>query len=333
LLEINRDGQIFFLYNRVQTIEHFAHEVAQMIKDPSVKIDIAHGQMAKHELEDAMIRFIAGDTSVLVCSTIIESGIDIPNANTILIADADRFGLAQLHQLRGRVGRYKHRAYAYMLLPRSRSITPLAGRRLKAIEEYSQLGAGFRIALRDLEIRGAGNILGPEQSGHINTVGYELYCRLLGDAVKRLRNEPIEQEPETVIDLGFSTFIPKRYIPSDRQRMEVYRRISAARNIKDIDRLKVELRDLFGPVPDQVTQFLELTQIRIRAAKWNIQSIIVQQPDVIFTFPEDGCATDLFARYPGTVRIPDPRTVHIRLEKNYFEPKTLLAVLRKLLRR
>ncbi|MEN8127710.1 MAG: transcription-repair coupling factor [Planctomycetota bacterium] len=333
LFEVNRDGQIFFLYNRVQTIERFAHEVAQIIKDPSVRIDIAHGQMAKYELEDAMIRFIAGDTGVLICSTIIESGIDIPNANTIIIADSDRFGLAQLHQLRGRVGRYKHRAYAYMLLPRSRSITPIAGRRLKAIEEYSQLGAGFRIALRDLEIRGAGNILGPEQSGHINTVGYELYCRLLGDAVKRLKNEPIEKEPETVIDLRFSTYIPKSYIPSDRQRLEVYRRISAARNIKDIDRLKVELRDLFGSVPDQVTQFLELTQIRIWAAKWNIQSIIVQQPDVIFSFPEGTTGTDLFARYPGTVRIPDPRTVHVRLEKNYFEPKTLLAVLRKLLRR
>jgi len=331
LFEINRDGQIFFLYNRVQTIEKFAHEVAQIVGDPSVKIDIAHGQMAKHELEDAMIRFIAGDTGVLICSTIIESGIDIPNANTILIADSDRFGLAQLHQLRGRVGRYKHRAYAYMLLPKSRSITPLAGRRLKAIEEYSQLGAGFRIALRDLEIRGAGNILGPEQSGHINTVGYELYCRLLGDAVKRLRDEPVEKEPETVIDLGFATFIPKNYIPSDRQRMEVYRRISAGRKINDIDRLKVELRDLFGRLPDQVTQLLELTQIRIRAAKWNIRSIIVQRPDVIFSFGEGATATDLFARYPGTVRIPDPRTVHIRLDKNYFEPKTLLAVLRKLL--
>ncbi|OQY06885.1 MAG: transcription-repair coupling factor [Planctomycetales bacterium 4572_13] len=333
LFEINRDGQIFFLYNRVQTIERFANEIAQIVGDPSVKIDIAHGQMAKHELEDAMIRFIAGDTGVLICSTIIESGIDIPNANTILIADADRFGLAQLHQLRGRVGRYKHRAYAYMLLPKSRSITPLAGRRLKAIEEYSQLGAGFRIALRDLEIRGAGNILGPEQSGHINTVGYELYCRLLGDAVKRLRNEPVEKEPETVVDLGFASYIPKSYIPSDRQRMEVYRRVSAARNIKDIDRLKVELRDLFGRVPEQVTQLLELAQIRLRAAKWNIRSIIVQRPDVIFSFPEDASATDLFARYRGTVRIPDPRTVHIRLDKNYFEPKTLLAVLRKLLQR
>jgi len=333
LFEINRDGQVFFLYNRVQTIERFAHEIRQLLKDPSVKIDIAHGQMAKHELEDAMIRFITGDTDILVCSTIIESGIDIPNANTMLIADADRFGLAQLHQLRGRVGRYKHRAYAYMLLPRARSITPIAGRRLKAIEEYSQLGAGFRIALRDLEIRGAGNILGPEQSGHINTVGYELYCRLLGEAVKKLRNEPIEKEPETVIDLGFATYIPKSYIPSDRQRLSVYQRISTARNSKDIDRLKLELRDLFGPVPDQVTQFLELSQLRIWAAKWNIQSIIVQKPDVIFSFPEGVTGTDLFARYPGTVRIPDPRTVHLRLEKNYFNPQTLLAVLRKLLRR
>ena len=333
LLEAGRDGQVFYLHNRVQTIEHFAHELRQILKDPSIKINIAHGQMAKHELEDAMIRFITGDTDVLLCSTIIESGIDIPNANTIIINDADRFGLAQLHQLRGRVGRYKHRAYAYMLLPKSRSITPIAGRRLKAIEEYSQLGAGFRIALRDLEIRGAGNILGAQQSGHINTVGYELYCRLLSEAVKRLKNEPVEKEPETVIDLGFASYIPKSYIHSDRQRMEVYRRISIARDPKDIDRLKIELRDLFGPVPEQVTQLLELSQLRIRAAKWNILSIVVQGLDVIFKFPEDATGTDLFARYPGTVRIPDPRTVHLRLEKSYFEPKTLLAVLRKLLRR
>ncbi|MHC5083470.1 MAG: transcription-repair coupling factor [Planctomycetota bacterium] len=331
--EVGREGQIFFLHNRVQGIEKFAHQIRHIIKDKTVKVDVAHGQMAKHELEDAMIKFIAGQTHVLICSTIIESGIDIPNANTIIIDEADRFGLAQLHQLRGRVGRYKHRAYAYMMLPRNRSITPIAGRRLKAIEEYSQLGAGFRIALRDLEIRGAGNILGPQQSGHINTVGYELYCRLLSDAVKRIKNEPVEQEFETVIDLDFASYIPKSYIASDRQRMEVYRRISAAKTPKDIDRLKAELRDLFGPVPDQVGQLLEMTQIRIWASKWGLQSIIVQDSDVIFKFPEGASATDLFARYPGTVRIPDPRTVHLRLEKNYFEPKTLLAVLRKLLRR
>lgn len=332
LFEISRGGQVFFLYNRVQTIEHFAHKMRAIVNDPSVRIDIAHGQMHKHQLEDAMIRFISGQTNMLICSTIIESGIDIPNANTIFIYDADRFGLAQLHQLRGRVGRYKHRAYAYLLLPESRPITPIAARRLKAIEEYSQLGAGFRIALRDLEIRGAGSILGPEQSGHINTVGYELYCRLLGEAVKRLKNEPVEKDIQTIIDLGFETYIPKSYIPSDRQRLEVYRRISTARDAKDIDRLRTELRDLFGPVPEQVSLLLDAAQVRIWADRWHIQSIFVQKPDLVFTFSEGSSGIDLFARYSGTVRIPDPRTVHIRLEKTYFEPKTLLAVLRKILR-
>ena len=332
LTEAARDGQVFYLHNRVQTIEQAAWKLREIVGDPRIRIDVAHGQMPKHELEDAMIRFVTGDTDVLVCSTIIESGIDIPNANTIIICEADRMGLAQLHQLRGRVGRYKHRAYAWLLLPQSRSVSPVAGKRLKAIEEYSQLGAGFRIALRDLEIRGAGNILGAEQSGHINTVGYELYCKLLGEAVKRLKNEPIEQEPQTVIDPGFAAYIPKRYIHSDRQRMEVYRRLATAPRPQDIDQLNRELRDLFGPAPEQVTLTLELARIRLLASRWNIQSIIVQKPDVIFTFADGANATDLFARYPGTVRIPDPRTVHLRLEKNYFEPPTLLALLRKLFR-
>ena len=330
--EIDRDGQVFYLHNRVQTITQTAWKLREIIGNPRVRIDVAHGQMAKHELEDAMIRFVTGDTDVLVCSTIIESGIDIPNANTIIISEADRLGLAQLHQLRGRVGRYKHRAYAYMLLPQSRPVTPLASKRLKAIEEYSQLGAGFRIALRDLEIRGAGNILGAEQSGHINTVGYELYCKLLSEAVKRLKNEPVDKEPDTVIDLGVAAYIPKSYIHSDRQRLEVYRRLAVARTGQDLDRLSDELRDLFGPVPKQVTLSLELARVRLLAGNWNIQSIIVQRPDVIFTFPEGTPATDLFARWRGTVRIPDPRTVHLRLEKTSFDPPTLLALLRKLFR-
>jgi transcription-repair coupling factor (superfamily II helicase) len=332
LAEAARDGQVFYLHNRVQTIAQAAWKLREVIGDPRIRVDVAHGQMPKHELEDAMIRFVTGDTDVLVCSTIIESGIDIPNANTIIISDADRLGLAQLHQLRGRVGRYKHRAYAYLLLPQTRSVTPLAGKRLKAIEEYSQLGAGFRIALRDLEIRGAGNILGAEQSGHINTVGYELYCKLLADAVRRLKNEPVDKEPQTVIDLGFAAYIPKSYIHSDRQRMEVYRRLAVARTPRDLDRLADELRDLFGPPPNPIKLTLELARVRLLADKWNIQSIVVQKPDVIFTFPEGANSTDLFARYPGTVRIPDPRTVHLRLEKNYFEPPTLLAMLRKLFR-
>ncbi|MBN1816009.1 MAG: transcription-repair coupling factor [Sedimentisphaerales bacterium] len=331
LHELARDGQVFFLHNRVQTIRRAAEEIRTIIDDPNVRIDIAHGQMPKHELEDAMIRFVTGATDVLVCSTIIESGLDIPNANTMVIHEADRFGLAQLHQLRGRVGRYKHRAYAYLLLPAQRSISPVAAKRLKAIEEYSQLGAGFRIALRDLEIRGAGNILGPEQSGHINTVGYELYCRLLSDAVKRLKDQPIDKTPDTVVELGFSTYIPRRYIPSDRQRMDVYRRITAATTSRDLDRLGEELDDVFGKVPSQVRLLLDLAEIRVLASAWDIRSILVQECDLIFSFGQSRPVADLFARAPGRVSIPDPGTVYLRLEKNRLDPPTLLALLRKML--
>ncbi|MHC5061358.1 MAG: DEAD/DEAH box helicase, partial [Planctomycetota bacterium] len=318
--ELNRDGQVFFVHNRVQSIERMAEEVRKIVDDPKITISIAHGQMAKHELEKAMINFVVGRTDILVCSAIIESGLDIPNANTMIVNDADRFGLAQLHQLRGRVGRYKHRAYAYMLLPKSRTITPTAAKRLKAIEEYSQLGAGFRIALRDLEIRGAGNILGPQQSGHINIVGYEMYCRLLTEAVKRLKNEPIERPATVVLDLGFSVYVPKSYIPADRQRMDVYRRIAVSADDRD-----------FGPVPEQVQLLLDMTELRILASKWRIKSIIVSGPDLVFSLESDTATKQLFERAPGTVRIPDPNKVHLRLEKRYFEPQTLMSVLRKLL--
>jgi transcription-repair coupling factor (superfamily II helicase) len=330
--ELNRQGQVFFVHNRVQSIERATDEVRKIINDPKVKIGIAHGQMPKHKLEEAMIRFVVGETDILVCSAIIESGLDIPNANTMIVNDADRFGLAQLHQLRGRVGRYKHRAYAYMLLPRTRTITPTAARRLKAIEEYSQLGAGFRIALRDLEIRGAGNILGPQQSGHINTVGYEMYCRLLGEAVKRLKNEPIERPATAVLDLGFSVYIPKSYIPSDRQRMDVYRRIAVAKNEDDLKKLAEELADLFGPVPEQVQVLLDMTELKILASMWQIKSIIVSEPDLVFALENTDSTQHLFERAPGIVRVPDPETVHLRLERNYFEPMTLMTILREILR-
>ena len=332
-VELNRQGQIFFVHNRVQTIEKIADEIHNLL--PDVKIAVAHGQLHKHELEQAMIDFVLGQTNVLVCSAIIESGIDIPNANTIIINDADRFGLAQLHQLRGRVGRFKYRAFAYFLLPKTRTITPVAVKRLKAIEEYSQLGAGFKIALRDLEIRGAGNILGPEQSGHINAVGYELFCRLLTDAVKRLKNEPLVKEPLAVIDLGFSTFIPKNYIPSDRQRMNVYRQIAAARMAEDLARLALQLADMFGAVCPEVKSLIDLAEIRILASAHNIRSITILGKDLVFAFEKDTKEnfTELFAKSPGPVRVPDPQTVHIRLDKKYFEPDTLLAVLRKILRK
>jgi transcription-repair coupling factor (superfamily II helicase) len=331
--ELNRQGQVFFLHNRVASIEYMAQQVREIVKDDTVRIDIAHGQMSKRQLENAMVRFVRGQTDVLVCSAIIESGLDIPNANTMIINEADRFGLAQLHQLRGRVGRYKHRAYAYMLLPQNRSITPIAARRLKAIEEYSQLGSGFRIALRDLEIRGAGNILGPEQSGNINTVGYEMYCDLLSRAVKRLRDEPIEEEPRAVIDLGFSAFIPKSYISSDRQRMDAYRQIAMSRTGADLERVAGQLRDLFGEVPAQVRQLMDMTEIRLLAGRLGVKSIVVRKPDIIFSFEEKNSVGDLFARVRGRVTIPDPKTIYLRLGENYFSPGSLLGILRKILSR
>jgi len=268
-----------------------------------------------------------------VCTTIIESGLDIPNANTIFINDADRFGLAELHQLRGRVGRYKHRAYAYMLLPKSRPITPLAAKRLKTIEEYSHLGAGFRIALRDLEIRGAGNILGSEQSGHIQIVGYQMYCELLADAVRKLKDEPVEAIPTAVIDLGFATYIPKNYIPINRHRMNAYRKIAVAKGNEDLEQIKSELTDVYGPMPDEVKLLLDLAELRIKASKCDIKSIVASGQDLIFSLAKDASvpAESLFSRVSGDVRIPDAKTAYLRLSKNYFEPRTLISVLRKIL--
>ncbi|OHB50060.1 MAG: transcription-repair coupling factor [Planctomycetes bacterium GWF2_41_51] len=333
LFELNRQGQIFLVHNRVQSIKKFRDDIQKLL--PDVRIDIAHGQMHKHELEKAMVKFVLGQIDVLICSAIIESGIDIPNANTIIINDADRFGLAQLHQLRGRVGRFKHRAYAYMLLPQHRTVTPTAVKRLKVIEEYSQLGAGFKIALRDLEIRGAGNILGPEQSGHINTIGFELFCKLLSDAVRRLKNAPVEKEPAAVIDLGFSIYVPRNYIQSDSQRMNVYRRIAAARSAQDLKQLEDELNDLFGRICPEVQKLLELAEIRILASEVGIRAINISGNDIIFSMEKDNPkkAIDIFARAPGKLRIPDALTVYIRLDRKYLEPDTVCAVLRKILRK
>jgi transcription-repair coupling factor (superfamily II helicase) len=331
--ELNRQGQVFFVHNRVKTIDKKAWEIEKLLEKTTVKIAVAHGQMAKSELERAMIDFVIGEIDVLVCTTIIESGLDIPNANTIFINDADRFGLAELHQLRGRVGRYKHRAYAYMMLPKTRSITPIAARRLKAIEEYSHLGAGFRIALRDLEIRGAGNILGPEQSGHIQLVGYQMYCELLADAVRKLKGEPVEAIPTASLDLGFTTYIPKNYIPTDRHRMDAYRKIALAKQKEDLKQIEGELADVYGSVPEQVLLLLELAELRIAASKKQIRSIAVSGPDLVFKFSKepDKSLDSLFADVTGRARATDPKTVYLRLGKSYFEPKTLINFLRKIL--
>src|SRR5262245_4023863 len=217
-----------------------------------------------------MLRFVRREADILVATTIIESGLDIPNSNTIFIHQADNYGLADLHQLRGRVGRYKHRAYAYLVLDSDRGITPDASRRLKAIEEFTELGAGFKIAMRDLEIRGAGNILGTQQSGHIAAVGYELYCQLLENAVRARKNMPIKTHLETTVELPWPAFLPRDYVAGQKQKIEVYRRLARIRRLERLEDFRQELRDRFGPIPEAAEWMLRLAELRLLAARWQV---------------------------------------------------------------
>ena len=328
--EMNRQGQVFFVHNRVFDIESVRDRVQKLV--PEARIGIGHGQMGARELESTMLRFVRGELDVLVCTTIIESGLDIPTANTMIIHEADMYGLAELHQLRGRVGRYKHLAYCYLLLPETRPIKPVAGKRLKAIEEFSDLGAGFQIAMRDLEIRGAGNILGKAQSGHIAAVGYEMYCQLLENAVGDLTGEPKSPTPEAHLELGIDAYIPRSYIPSEPQRMEVYRRLSRCRGGEDIEQVRTDLADAFGRPPDEVETLLDLAEARIRAAGAGIQSIVRHGPDLIFTVADFERARPVFENAAGSVRLPDAKTAHWRPPPRYLEMPSMLRILLKQLR-
>lgn len=328
LREMNRDGQVFFVHNFVQSIVAMADTIKSIV--PEARVIFAHGQMKGRELEAVMQRFVRRESDVLVCTTIIESGIDIPSVNTIFINRAERFGLADLHQLRGRVGRSDHRAYCYLLLSPKHPPTGKASKRLKTIEEFSELGAGFRIAMRDLEIRGAGNLLGSEQSGHIAAVGYEMYCQLVEQAVRRLKNEPDPTPSKVHIDLNIAAHIPRTYIVADRSRMEIYRRIASTKSQAELLQLEHDITDAFGAYPSQVDCLLDLTQLRISARSLKIRSISLRPPDVIFITDQMSMTEPLFEEAAGSVRIPDQKTIHWRPPANYLEPATLLPILRKM---
>jgi transcription-repair coupling factor (superfamily II helicase) len=328
--ELNREGQIYFVHNRVQSIQAMAEQIQQLV--PGARLLIGHGQMGEGELEKVMLAFVRHEADILVCTTIIESGLDIPNVNTIFINQADRFGLSELHQLRGRVGRWKHRAYCYLLLPPDRPVTPTAAKRLKAIEEYSHLGAGFKIAMRDLEIRGAGNILGPEQSGHIAAVGYEMYCQLLEQAVRQLKNQPQPATPDAHVEIGLSAFVPRSYIGADRQRMDVYRRVARADSLETVAQIERDITDAFGQPPRQVQVLLALTELRLLAGHFGIEKVIKREPDVVFTLRDAGRVQDALAGAPGTLRVIDQHTLYFRPPRGYLEPEALLLVLRNLLK-
>ncbi len=329
--ELNRDGQVYFVHNYVYSIAAMADTVRQLV--PEARVVYAHGRMKDDELESVMHAFVRREADVLVATTIIESGIDIPTVNTIFINRAERFGLADLHQLRGRVGRSSHRAYCYLLLSPDHPPTGKASKRLKAIEEFSELGAGFRIAMRDLEIRGAGNLLGHEQSGHIASVGYDMYCRLLDQSVRRLKHEPDPTPPPLPVDLDVAAHIPQHYITADRSRIEIYRRIVACRSSSDLDQLEKDLVDAFGPYPNEVRRMIELAELRVLARQFGIISISLRKPDIVFVIEDLQTVEPVFTDAPGTVRMPDPKTVHLRLGPDYLEPETLLPLLRNMLTR
>ncbi len=331
--ELSRGGQIYFVHNRVYNIRSIADEVRKMA--PDARIVIGHGQMPGHELEQVMLKFMRREADILVSTTIIESGIDIATANTMVINDADRFGLADLHQLRGRVGRSKHRAYCYMLLPIDRPVRDAAQKRLKAIEQYSMLGAGFKIAMRDLEIRGAGNILGPEQSGHIAAVGYDMYCQLLERAVHELKHDrPPEQPSATKVDIGLTGILPKAYIPSDQRRLEAYRRLATAANTAQLDAVCTDLIEAYGPIPKQAERLLDLAQLRIAAAHLGVNTITVRERDVVFRCDDPKPITAKLAEAKGQVTTLAPKThdtmheVYYRPPETYLVPETLSTILR-----
>jgi transcription-repair coupling factor (superfamily II helicase) len=298
---------------------------------PEATVDIVHGQMSEEPLERAMVNFVTGRTDVLVATTIIESGLDIPNANTIFIHQADQYGLADLHQLRGRVGRYKHRAYCYLMLEEGKTLTSTAARRLKAIEEFSELGAGFKIALRDLEIRGAGNILGTEQSGHIAAVGYELYCQLLENAVRALKREPLKEHRHVAVDLPVTAFLPPEYVPPGRQKIEMYRKVSSVQTREQLEHLREEFRDRFGPIPDPVEQLLEIRELQILASPWQIDSIHLEDEWAVFGYRNPRKIQKLAKISPHVLRIVDQRNAYLMLPRRLNRRTELLELLKSVL--
>ena len=268
-----RKGQAFFLHNRVETIDETAERLRGLC--PKMRFEVAHGQMDEKTLERRMLRFLRGDADVLVCTSIIESGIDIPQANTLIVERADAFGLSQLYQIRGRVGRSRERAYAYLLYPSAAALTPEAAQRLSALSDYTELGAGFKIAMRDLEIRGAGNLLGDEQSGHVAALGFELYMQMLDEAVAASEDGAgAEDEWEPVrLDVSVDAYVPADYIPYEQAKVDVHRRIAGAREVADLVLLKEELQDRFGDIPEPLRNLISLQQARIKLGQAGARAV------------------------------------------------------------
>jgi transcription-repair coupling factor (superfamily II helicase) len=300
--ELLRDGQAFFVHNRVSSINKVAARLAELV--PEARIVVGHGQMHEHVLENVMTDFLDRKFDVLVSTTIIESGLDVPNANTLIVDRADTYGLPQLHQLRGRVGRSRERGYAYFLFPPEKPLTETAHERLATIAQHTEAGAGMYVALKDLEIRGAGNLLGGEQSGHIAGVGFDLYVRMIGEAVTELKGDGPAERPEVRVELPVNAHIPHDYVPGERLRLEAYTRVAAIDSPEDAAAVADELADRYGPLPEPVTNLLDVARLRARARRAGLTDITQQGTFIRFS----------------PIELPDSRQV--RLQRLY--PKTVL---------
>ncbi|HHW13975.1 MAG TPA: transcription-repair coupling factor, partial [Firmicutes bacterium] len=334
LRELGREGQVYYVYNHVRSIDREAVRLAQLV--PEARIAVAHGQMPEGRLEEIMLDFLNGEYDVLLCSTIIESGLDIPNVNTLIVYDADRFGLAQLYQLRGRVGRSNRVAYAYFTYRREKILTEEAEKRLAAIREFTELGSGFKIAMRDLEIRGAGNLLGPEQHGFVAAVGFELYCRLLEDAVRELKGQKGPELPEPTLDLPVDAYLPDGYIPDGRQKVEIYKKILAVTGEEEARELTDELIDRFGEPPEPVVALLRVAKLKAAARRVQVQSVGVAGGVAVVKLlpgirPANERLAALMRQHRGRLAVTMGQVVQLKLQLPGKEDAVVLEALENLL--
>ena len=321
--ELERHGQVYFVHNRVESIYSLGNLITRLV--PEARIAVAHGQMSEDALERVMVDFVAHKYDVLLATTIIENGLDIPNANTIVINRADRYGLSQLYQLRGRVGRSDRRAYAYLLIPPEDALSPVAKKRLAAIREFSDLGSGFRVAALDLEIRGAGNLLGGEQSGHIEAVGFDMYMKLLEQTIKELKGEEIDDDVRATVNLRVDLRIAEQFIPDMNQRLTVYRRMAAVRSEVELDRVLEEVRDRYGPPPPTIQNLADYARIRLLADRVGIESIDRDAQIVVLKFrPEarlDPAWLFRLIQERTDIQLTPPATLKLDLRKGSDAPR------------
>ena len=323
--EIERGGQVFYLFNQVEGIEKKANEISMLV--PEAKVGFAHGKMSGRELEEIMESFINHEINVLVCTTILESGIDIPNANTIIVENADRLGLAQLYQIRGRVGRSDKQAYAYITYKRDKLLSEVADKRLKAIKEFTEFGSGFKIAMRDLEIRGAGSMLGEMQHGHMEQVGYDTYCKLLDEVIKEMQGIEVVEEQDVQIDLAVSSYIPDNFIENSSQKIEIYQNIALCRTEEELQNVIDEVIDRYGRLPKELENLIDIARIKQLARKANILKIAQRENGIVFYFVKEKIKPEmvnaLIIKYPMLVKFSNAVepyvTLRIKENENIIE--------------